>query len=129
MGAGCYYRTGDNVLAAFWVDINKTIEKSLENSVEMNSDFLYQYLKDELEELNKKYMYYLFYIESTYYGDGYVINVSCNFPIEKTGLFTYNLPYVYRKIAKHLINMGMQLRIATSGYTSTEYDGKSLTLA
>ena len=131
MGAGCYY-THDNISKkSFWIDFK------LPDTT--NSDLIDEFYQDELY-LIREAAYSLNYhdtkdpyhfhnglyelrLKYTYDGSGIVFNLEPHDDEEQnlTNLAIANHDIHYNRLAKKLNEYGFNLRIATSGYTSTEY--------
>ena len=137
MGTGCYYTNKETGTKAFWIDVNPYYED--ENGEEQFFEDIWDDTVLELEyEFKKlgyqKYDSYLFYnglfnleLESGY-GNEIVIRLepreTNRYYLEDVRLHNLaiaNHDRCYDRIAKHLDKLGYPLRIATSGYTSSEY--------
>ena len=127
MGAGCYYTLPDNrEIKAYWLEV-----ASDESTPEDFSDavqYEHEYLQELITELPLAGVYdgvlyygkhYRINLESTYNGDGILINLVIDLP-EYDRLYPLtlaNLERVYTRIIKH-VNKSTALRIASSGYMS-----------
>ena len=128
MGAGCHYTLdADSSIKAYWINF---INEELETDNFLYDDMI-RTISECLAELplcestgHYELDYGTFFkikLESTYYGDGIIINVDENINRIHENSFSLvlsNLDKIYNKIAKHL-NKYFELSIATSGYTST----------
>lgn len=131
MGHGCYYTHEHNGERAFWVDIGFT-----EEEYELENEFLN--IKYELKSLGyddtgDPYIMAnglgLVKLVWTYDSTGIVIKLEPHFDDQyymeaedyrKYNLFISNKDRMYDRIKRHLLKSGYKLRIATSGYTSTQ---------
>lgn len=133
MGAGCYYTHNCNKERAAWIDLNLS-----EDEFEAHNDF--DFIMEDLEQIlsdnewekkssrsNREYhngLYELF-LESTYYGDGLVIRIEPKDDNPWYNKYTFGLAIANHhrsenKILRAIAKAGYKLKIATSGYTSTE---------
>ncbi len=135
MSAGCRYTNNTTKELACWIDI-PTGDTDEDNSDE--SQFRFDALIEDLtfmaESLgyspvsdhwnNRKFENGLFVLEleSTYYGDGVVIQINPRMPeYEKEyNLAISNLERAENRILRSLLKNGYKLRIANSGYSSHE---------
>jgi len=124
MGAGTYYTNKETGTKAFWIDIDNSEE-----------DFIHEYILDDIYSSIESFGFvgidrnklinglFEIIIEPKYYGDGYVIRME---PHTEDDERIYYLALAnhnkhYSSLGKKLKNAGYNLRIATSGYTSTFY--------
>jgi hypothetical protein len=128
MGAGCYYHHNQTKTKAAWIELNLS-EDEFESSNDL--DFIMEDLEQILSDngwekkssrSNCEYhngLYELF-LESTYYGEGLVIRIEPKDDKYTFGLAMANHSKSENKILRAIAKSGYKLRIATSGYTSTE---------
>jgi hypothetical protein len=123
VGAGCYYTHKETKTKAFWVELDFAEE-------EEDTFFLWDWYMEEigscleLTGYSKRSTYNYFNglfevcLESTYEGDGLVVRLE---PCEEYyNLAMANHDRSYDKIKNVILSQGFELRIATSGYTSTK---------
>ena len=130
MGAGCYY-THDTIgqygnrKRAFWVEVPYYED-------EADNEFAYPETKESIIAVLDEIGYaggqnglYKIDLESTYYGDGIVVKLedkfedsTCPSDIKLSNLAQANHEVHYDRIITALKESGLELRIATSGYTS-----------
>ena len=138
MGHGCYYTHDETRTRAFWIELNYYYEDE-ETGKEVVDEWVWEdtigNLKYELEAIGytKDSMYFfsngLVDLELIRGHGGEIV-----FKLEPKGrnqyynedIWTYNLAMAnhakcYAKIGRELKKIGYELRIASSGYTSTEY--------
>jgi hypothetical protein len=138
MGAGCYYTNKyydkdnhEQYVKAVWLEVDP----------EDNSDYefgLYTLFNDLKSLLNVIYSddneiltsLYKIHFEPTYYGDGIIIKQTCLLndadylepnEIKLRNLANYNFEKNYYSMINKLCKLGYKFRIATSPYTSGEY--------
>jgi hypothetical protein len=130
MGAGCYCTNYLKQKAA-WIDFPNSDEE--EFSREGMEDDIANVIKSigyyHNDDLNFENGLFKLNFESTYYGDGLVIQLTPRYE-EYSGYYGVKNPLYFlamanfnkaeSKIWKTLQKAGYKLRIATSGYTSTE---------
>jgi hypothetical protein len=138
MGAGCNYTLDENNdIRAYWIDIACDCYEQDQECVcfqDTIDNLKYELL--ELKQLAKhgqvpsnngyenKFYYldsYIVSLESTYNGDGVLIQFLLQDDSDNYGLKMHNYENSYLKVIKH-INKYYPLRIATSGYTSAFID-------
>lgn len=127
MGAGCYY-THDTIPNAksFWIEVESEHEDDL-----FHEDYrdLKDYIKEELMNLgydkDLENGLYKIVFDSTYNGDSILVNLESRFEesyyhqdVKLHNLAVANHNRCYERIQKHLISCGLELRMASSGYTS-----------
>jgi hypothetical protein len=140
MGAGCYYTNKyydkdnhEQYIKAVWLDIDPEDDSDYEfGSYTLFSDLklvlnvIYSDTKDQ-EILTPMYR---IWFESTYYGDGIIIKQNCLLndadylepnEIKLRNIANYNFEKNYYSMINKLCKLGYKFRIATSGYTSGEY--------
>jgi hypothetical protein len=138
MGHGCYYTNNITKTKAFWIDVDPYYEDE-ETGEEMFDDYAWD---DEVGNLTYELEKIGYTQDSDYEFHNGLFNVVLEsghgheiiIRLEPRGeeqyyiedIRVYNLALAnhcrsYRKIGKHLLSLGYKLRIATSGYTSTEY--------
>jgi hypothetical protein len=140
MGAGCYYTNKyydkdnhEQYVKAVWLDIDP--EDEYDYSDQMSN--LFHDLKSILNVVysdDKDYeiqtLLYKISFESTYYGDGIIIKQTCLLndadylepnEIKLRNLANYNFEKNYYSMINKLCKLGYKFRIATSNYTSGEY--------
>ncbi len=127
MGAGCYYTHNCNKEKAAWIDIVRSEDD------DPDFDDALDFIKEDLEQAltsigwskTNRYEYrnglFKLILDSTHYGDGLILRIE---PLEDYGNL-YNLAMANhhrteKKVWKAVKKLGYTLRIATSGYTSTE---------
>ena len=131
MGAGCYYTNRETQTKAVWVSIPEWAEQGNEAEYYERYNEHHSELVDQLQGLGYDQVdanicqngLFEIHLESTYHGDGIVIRME---PITYNGeldMQVYNLAMAnhqkcYDKIIRELKSI-FELRIATSGYTST----------
>ena len=138
MGHGCYYTNNETKSRAFWIDLSYYYEDE-ETKEDTYDAFLWDdtisNLKYELESIGytqkDEYNFYngLFnlVLESGYGGEVVFrlepLNINCYYSedVRIYNLALGNHSKCYNKLAKELVKVGYKLRIATSGYTSTDY--------
>lgn len=135
MGHGCYYTTNENDSKAFWIDLIDLIQNE-----EYDEDEHFYLFDDTINDIKDCLSDTSFYHKEKYkmenglyelifeggYGDKLIIKLE---PKETYQQGLYNLAKAnhqkcYDKIAKSLIKIGYELRIASSGYTSTSLSFK-----
>lgn len=144
VGVGCYYtlknyNTDGERIRAYWVEIDSTDYPDYDTCFDYE-ELIYEIistLRAAFPKMlgdchNDNEMYYgenfKIILESTYYGDGIIIN----FEIIENGdephwaLIQYNYERCYDKIVR-AVNKSFALRIATSGFTSQEIPQNHLT--
>lgn len=140
MGAGCNYTNRETETKAFWIDLGFEWDENLNevtNQIRYNDiwedtnlDLIYVF-KDIGYDQNSKGNFCnglgKIELESTHDGNGVVIRLEPlsteiwhHEDIKKYNLFMANHYIMYERIKKKLLDSGYSLRIATSGYTSTE---------
>lgn len=129
MGAGCYYTLPDSRdVLAYWLDVPQPEDGE---DFSDNFDCELEYIKDCLLQLPlcTEYNGQLYYgdsfkieLDSTYYGDGILINLVIDKPDynEKYYFILSMLERVYLKIIKHL-NKVMPLKRAAGAWCSASY--------
>lgn len=123
MGAGTYYTINENGKKAFWIDFDSEdyneydlFKDNLINYITENTSFDYE------NDMRFSNGLYVLNLEPKYYGDGFVFQMN---PWPDEEIHTYNLALGsfdknYLALAK-IMSKVFELRIATSGYTSTTY--------
>jgi hypothetical protein len=119
MGAGCNYTLKDNRdIKAYWLEVDSNFW--LEELRALKSCLLELPLCSDCDDYELYYgECFKIVLESTYYGDGIVIDLQENMTSCEShyDLMLSKQEAIYRKIIKH-INKTFSLNIATSGYTS-----------
>ena len=132
MGAGCRYTNNTTKELAYWIDLDIEYDENDIVAGQFQYDDTIEDLSGIIEELgyhsvdsrNRIFSNGLFKLEleSTYYADGLVIQLNPKMDEwdKEYNLAISNLERGERKILRKLLKSGYKLRIATSGYTSTE---------
>ena len=133
MGHGCNYRNKETDTKAFWIEVDDPDD---EFGVEMMLDDLryeFEQLGYEVDDNSGNLIYYnglgKIELETTYDSGGIVVRLEPAFIPDfwsepevtaRYNLFMANHERMYNRIKRHFLNAGYNLRIATSGYTSTQ---------
>jgi hypothetical protein len=140
MGAGCYYTNKyydkddqEQYIKAVWLEVDPEDEYDYQDSISNLFYDLKSILNVKWEDKDCAIQTPLYDIafESTYYGDGIIIKQEVFYDksdylepneIKLKNIANYNFEKNYYSMINKLCKLGYKFRIATSSYTSGEYN-------
>lgn len=126
MGAGCYYTSRIDRERTFWVEVSSEEEEDYSG---FEWEDTAQDILNVLEGIGYSCSgcqrratngFFDISLESTYYGDGIVLNFDVREGLDASTEALARATYAksWRKVARNLMKWGFKLKLPTSGYTA-----------